>query len=149
MFSDRGEAVTQAEPATPVEILGLQGVPQAGDTFQVVSDVERAQTIAGQRQMYARQAAMLKTTKRGIESLGQAEIKELLVILKADVQGSVEVLRGRSKNFRRKVKVRVQCRVGAIASQVCSVGDPGRRYIEAVVIMALCADRGVWPTSPP
>jgi translation initiation factor IF-2 len=44
--------------------------------------------------MHARQAAMLKTTKRGIESLGLAEIKELLVILKADVQGSVEVLRG-------------------------------------------------------
>jgi translation initiation factor IF-2 len=59
-------------------VLGLQGVPQAGDTFQVVSDVERAQDIAQQRQMHARQAAMLKTTKRGIESLGQAEIKELL-----------------------------------------------------------------------
>ena len=94
MFSDRGEAVKEAGPATPVEILGLQGVPQAGDTFQVVADVERAQTIAEHRQMHARQAAMLKTTKRGIESLGQAEIKELLVILKADVQGSVEVLQG-------------------------------------------------------
>lgn len=117
MFSDRGEAVTQAEPATPVEILGLQGVPQAGDTFQVVSDVERAQTIAGQRQMYARQAAMLKTTKRGIESLGQAEIKELLVILKADVQGSVEVLKGTlEKLSTEKVKVRViRAGVGAIA----------------------------------
>jgi translation initiation factor IF-2 len=117
MFSDRGEAVTAAEPATPVEILGLQGVPQAGDTFQVVSDVERAQTIAGQRQMYARQAAMLKTTKRGIESLGQAEIKELLVILRADVQGSVEVLKGTlEKLSTEKVKVRViRAGVGAIA----------------------------------
>ncbi|HSU26499.1 MAG TPA: translation initiation factor IF-2, partial [Pyrinomonadaceae bacterium] len=94
MFSDRGEAVSEAQPATPVEILGLQGVPQAGDTFQVVADVERAQDIASNRQMLARQAAMVKTTKRGIESLGQAEVKELLVILKADVQGSVEVLRG-------------------------------------------------------
>ena len=117
MFSDRGVAVTEAEPATPVEILGLQGVPQAGDTFQVVSDVERAQTIAGQRQMHARQAAMLKTTKRGIESLGQAEIKELLVILKADVQGSVEVLKGTlEKLSTEKVKVRViRAGVGAIA----------------------------------
>ena len=117
MFSDRGESVTQAEPATPVEILGLQGVPQAGDTFQVVSDVERAQTIAGQRQMHARQAAMLKTTKRGIESLGQAEIKELLVILKADVQGSVEVLKGTLEKLSTdKVKVRViRAGVGAIA----------------------------------
>ena len=117
MFSDRGETVTEAEPATPVEILGLQGVPQAGDSFQVVSDIERAQTIAGQRQMHARQAAMLKTTKRGIESLGQAEVKELLVILKADVQGSVEVLRATlEKLSTEKVKVRViRAGVGAIA----------------------------------
>jgi translation initiation factor IF-2 len=117
MFSDRGDQVTEAAPATPVEILGLQGVPQAGDTFQVVSNVERAQTIAGQRQMHARQAAMIKTTKRGIESLGLAEIKELLVILKADVQGSVEVLRQTlEKLSTEKVKVRViRAGVGAIA----------------------------------
>jgi len=117
MISDRGGQVGEAPPATPVEILGLQGVPQAGDTFQVVSDVERAQTIAGQRQMLARQTAMLKTTKRGIESLGQAEIKELLVILKADVQGSVEVLRATlEKLSTEKVNVRViRAGVGAIA----------------------------------
>ncbi|MCD9187825.1 MAG: translation initiation factor IF-2 [Pyrinomonadaceae bacterium] len=117
MFSDRGEAVTEAPPATPVEVLGLQGVPGAGDTFQVVSDIDKAVTIAGQRQMHARQAAMLKTTKRGIESLGQAEVKELLVILKADVQGSVEVLRATlEKLSTEKVKVRViRAGVGAIA----------------------------------
>ncbi len=117
MFSDRGESVHNAEPATPVEILGLGGVPQAGDTFQVVGNVDRAQEIAQQRQMQARQAAMLKTTKRGIESLGQAEIKELLVILKADVQGSVEVLRQTLEKLSTdKVKVRViRAGVGAIA----------------------------------
>jgi len=116
MFSDRGEEVREAGPATPVEVLGLQGVPQAGDTFQVVADVDRAQDIAQQRQMHARQAAMLKTTKRGIESLGQAEIKELLVVLKADVQGSVEVLRSTlEKLSTEKVKVRViSAGVGAI-----------------------------------
>lgn len=116
MFSDRGEEVREAGPATPVEVLGLQGVPQAGDTFQVVADVDRAQDIAQQRQMHARQAAMLKTTKRGIESLGMAEIKELLVILKADVQGSVEVLRSTlEKLSTEKVKVRViSAGVGAI-----------------------------------
>jgi translation initiation factor IF-2 len=117
MFSDRGENVTEAPPATPVEVLGLQGVPQAGDTFQVVSDIEKAQTIAAQRQMHARQAAMVKTTKRGIESLGHADVKELLVILKADVQGSVEVLRATlEKLSTEKVKVRViRAGVGAIA----------------------------------
>ncbi len=116
MFSDRGEIVTEAPPSTPVEVLGLQGVPQAGDTFQAVSDIEKAQNIAGQRQMQARQIAMLKTTKRGIESLGQAEIKELLVVVKADVQGSVEVLRSTlEKLSTEKVKVRViRSGVGAI-----------------------------------
>jgi len=116
MFSDRGEIITAAEPATPVEVLGLQGVPQAGDNFQVVYDIDKAQTIAGQRQMQARQLAMLKTTKRGIESLGLAEIKELLVILKTDVQGSVEVLRATLEKLSTdKVKVRViRSGVGAI-----------------------------------
>lgn len=117
MFSDTGAAVTEAAPATPVEVLGLQGVPQAGDAIQVVADIERAQDIANQRQMHARQAAMIKTTKRGIESLGQSEVKELLVILKADVQGSVEVLRSTlEKLSTEKVKVRViRAGVGAIA----------------------------------
>jgi translation initiation factor IF-2 len=117
MISDRGEHVLEAPPATPVEVLGLQGVPQAGDNLQVVSDVDRAQQIAQQRQMHARQAALLKTTKRGIESLGQAEIKELLVVLKADVQGSVEVLRATLEKLSTdKVKVRViRAGVGAIA----------------------------------
>jgi translation initiation factor IF-2 len=116
MFSDRGEIITEAPPATPVEVLGLQGMPQAGDTFQVVANLDQAVSIAGQRQMKARQAAMLKTTKRGIESLGQAEVKELLVVLKADVQGSVEVLRGTlEKLSTEKVKVRViRSGVGAI-----------------------------------
>jgi translation initiation factor IF-2 len=117
MFSDRGDIVTEAPPATPVEVLGLQGIPGAGDTFQVVADIEQAVSIANQRQMKARQAAMLKTTKRGIESLGQAEVKELLVVLKADVQGSVEVLRATlEKLSTEKVKVRViRAGVGAIA----------------------------------
>ncbi len=117
MFNDVGETVTEAPPATPVEVLGLQGVPQAGDIFQAVSDIDKAQTIAGQRQMQARQIAMLKTTKRGIESLGLAEIKELLVVVKADVQGSVEVLRATlEKLSTEKVKVRViRSGVGAIS----------------------------------
>lgn len=117
MFSDRGELLTEAPPATPVEVLGLQGVPQAGDSFQVVADIDQAVSIAGQRQMQARQRAMLKTTKRGLESLGLAEFKELLVILKADVQGSVEVLKATLEKLSTdKVKVRViRAGVGAIA----------------------------------
>ncbi|NJM54219.1 MAG: translation initiation factor IF-2, partial [Blastocatellia bacterium] len=79
--------------------------------------IDQAVSIAGQRQMQARQRAMLKTTKRGLESLGQSEFKELLVVLKADVQGSVEVLRATlEKLSTEKVKVRViRAGVGAIA----------------------------------
>ncbi|HEY5446150.1 MAG TPA: translation initiation factor IF-2, partial [Pyrinomonadaceae bacterium] len=88
MFNDRGEAITEAGPATPVEVLGLQGVPQAGESFQVVSDITKANSISQHRQMLSRQATLLQTTKRGIEALGESEVKELLVIIKADVQGS-------------------------------------------------------------
>ena len=116
MFNDRGEALTEAGPATPVEVLGLQGVPQAGDTLQVVADMSRAQQISQHRQMVSRQATLLQTTKRGIEALGESEVKELLVIIKADVQGSVEVLKSTLQKLsteRVKVKV-IRSGVGAI-----------------------------------
>src|SRR5947207_11963433 len=93
MFNDRGEPVTEVGPATPVEVLGLQGVPQAGESFQVVADISRAQQISHHRQAAERQRTLIKSTKRGIEALGETEVKELLVIIKADVQGSVEVLK--------------------------------------------------------
>ncbi|MCV6038071.1 hypothetical protein OFP00_33850, partial [Escherichia coli] len=85
LYSDRGEPVQEAGPATPVEVLGLQGVPQAGDQFQVVTDIARAQQIAQHRRMLARQSALAQTLKRGIEALSEQEVKELLIVLKADV----------------------------------------------------------------
>ena len=116
MFNDRGEAVTEVGPATPVEVLGLQGVPQAGESFQVVADVTRAQQISHHRQMLTRQNTLLQTTKRGIEALGETEVKELLVVIKADVQGSVEVLKSTlQKLSTEQVKVKVvRSGVGAI-----------------------------------
>ncbi|HEY0323506.1 MAG TPA: translation initiation factor IF-2 [Pyrinomonadaceae bacterium] len=116
MFDDRGQAVTEAGPATPVEVLGLQGVPQAGEAFQVVADITKAQQISHHRQMINRQATLAQTTKRGIEALGQTEIKELLVVIKADVQGSVEVLKSTLQKLSTEVvKVKViRSGVGAI-----------------------------------
>ncbi|HEX8070661.1 MAG TPA: translation initiation factor IF-2, partial [Pyrinomonadaceae bacterium] len=116
MFNDRGEPVAEVGPATPVEVLGLQGVPQAGDMFQVVADVARAQSISEHRQQLARQSALLQSTKRGIEALGQKEVKELLILVKADVQGSVEVLKSTlTKLSTDQVKVKViRSGVGAI-----------------------------------
>ncbi len=108
MFDDRGAPVAAAPPATPVEVLGLQGVPQAGETFQVVADIIRAQQISHHRQVINRQTTLLQTTKRGIEALGQSEVKELLVVIKADVQGSVEVLKATlQKLSTEQVKVKV------------------------------------------
>ncbi len=125
MFNDRGEPITEAGPATPVEVLGLQGVPQAGESLQVVSDITKAQSISQHRQMLSRQAALLQTTKRGIEALGESEVKELLVIIKADVQGSVEVLKSTLQKLstdRVKVKV-IRSGVGAITESDVLLGS--------------------------
>ena len=116
MYDDRGNHIEEAGPATPVEVLGLQGVPQAGETFQVVADITKAQQISHHRQMVARQQTLAQTTKRGIEALGEAQVKELLTIVKADVQGSVEVLKSTlTKLSTDTIKVRVvRSGVGAI-----------------------------------
>jgi translation initiation factor IF-2 len=139
MFNDRGETVSEVGPATPVEVLGLQGVPQAGETFQVVADVIRAQQISGHRQAAERQRTLLKTTKRGIEALGETEVKELLVVLKADVQGSVEVLKStlqKMSSERVKVKV-VRSGVGAITESdvlLASATQAGSSSTAVVII---------------
>ncbi len=116
MYNDRGEQIAEAGPAMPVEVLGLQGVPQAGEAFQVVAEITKAQQISHHRQMVSRQNTLLQTTKRGIEALGEREVKELLAIVKADVQGSVEVLKSTlTKLSTEQVKVRVvRSGVGAI-----------------------------------
>jgi translation initiation factor IF-2 len=118
MFDDHGRAVEQAGPSTPVEVLGLQGVPHAGDQFQVVGDATQAQHIANQRQMQARQAAIARTSARGLEQLfaDRGQVKELLVILKGDVQGSVEAVRDAlNKLSTERVKIRIiRSGVGAI-----------------------------------
>jgi translation initiation factor IF-2 len=139
MFNDRGEPVTEAGPATPVEVLGLQGVPQAGETFQVVADVGRAQQISSHRQAAERQRTLIKTTKRGIEALGETDVKELLVIIKADVQGSVEVLKStlqKMSSERVKVKV-IRSGVGAITESdvlLASATQAGAASTAVVII---------------
>lgn len=120
LVDDRGRQIQETGPATPVEVLGLQGVPSAGDQFQVVSDVAKAQQISQYRQTKARSAALARSAARGLDQLHAqmvaGEIKELLVILKADVQGSVEVLKDTLvKLSTEKVKVRIiRSGVGAI-----------------------------------
>ena len=95
MTDEAGRSVTVAGPSTPVEILGLTDVPNAGDTFDAVKDAKKAQEIAESRRVKAKQS-MPATSKVTLEDLAmrasQAEQVELRVIVKADVQGSVEAL---------------------------------------------------------
>ncbi|MFN0124466.1 MAG: translation initiation factor IF-2 [Blastocatellia bacterium] len=120
LMNDVGARVLEVGPATPVEILGLEGVPAAGDQFQVVADVAKAQQISSYRQSKARMSALARTAARGLDQLAKqmetGEVKELLVILKADVQGSVEVLKETLvKLSTERVKVRIiRFGVGAI-----------------------------------
>jgi translation initiation factor IF-2 len=96
MFDDRGAALASAPPSTPVEILGMEGLPQAGDQFVVVADRDKARGISEYREQKAREAALAKSSRVSLEGLAEqiktAGTKELNIILKGDVQGSVEVL---------------------------------------------------------
>jgi translation initiation factor IF-2 len=140
MLDDRGAAVEDAGPSTPVEVLGLQGIPMAGDSFQVVSDAAQAQHIANQRQMQARQAAIARSSARGLEQLfsDQEQIKELLVILKGDVAGSVEAVRDvLNKLSTERVKIRIiRSGVGAITeSDVMLASASSKDMNRAAVII--------------
>jgi translation initiation factor IF-2 len=96
MFDDRGAALEFAPPSTPVEILGLENLPQAGDQFVVVADRDKARGISEYREQKAREATLAKSSRVSLEGLAEqiktAGTKELNIILKGDVQGSVEVL---------------------------------------------------------
>jgi len=96
MFDDRGAALESAPPSTPVEILGMEGLPQAGDQFVVVADRDKARGISEYREQKAREAALAKSSRVSLEGLAEqiktAGTKELNTILKGDVGGSVEVL---------------------------------------------------------
>ncbi len=119
MFDDRGKAVEAAPPSTPVEVLGLEGLPQSGDSL-LVADREKARQIAEYREQRAREAALAKSSKLSLEGLAEqiksAGTKELPIILKADVQGSAEVLADTlTKLSTEKVKIKIlHTGVGAI-----------------------------------
>ena len=96
MFDDRGREVKEAGPSTPVEILGLEGMPDAGDTFLVLADRDKAKGIAQYRKAKERESQLSKSSRVSLEGLAEqikhAGRKDLAIILKGDVQGSVQVL---------------------------------------------------------
>jgi len=97
MFNDRGQKIEEAGPSTPVEVLGFSDVPEAGETFIVVTEERMAKQISLYRQEKARAKELSKLSKVSLEDLYEriqkGEIKELNVIIKADVQGSIEAMR--------------------------------------------------------
>ena len=120
MYDDRGAQVRKAEPSTPVEVLGLDALPEAGDDFQVVTDTAKAKQIVQFRDQKAREASLAKSSRLTLEQLHKqmkaGEVKELPIIIKTDVGGSAEVLTETLQKLSNdKVKVRViHSGVGAI-----------------------------------
>jgi translation initiation factor IF-2 len=120
MLNDHGQPVAEAPPSTPVEILGLEDVPQAGDRLNVIEDTIKARQISIHRLDKQREAALAKSARLTLEQLHQqlaaGEVKELPLIIKGDVQGSVEALTETlNKLSTEKVKVKViHAGVGAI-----------------------------------
>lgn len=98
MFNEHGKKIFEAAPATPVEVLGLQGTPGAGDDFVVVSDENQAKQVTNYRICKERDAKIVKSVKSAMEQMldkiKSGESKHLPIIIKADVQGSVEALEG-------------------------------------------------------
>lgn len=96
IFNERGVSLDQALPATPVSILGLDGAPQAGDTFQVLEDEREAKQIAAKRTQLVREQSVRTQRHITLDEIGRrialGEFKELNIILKGDVDGSVEAL---------------------------------------------------------
>jgi translation initiation factor IF-2 len=120
LFDDRGHATTEAPPSTPVEVLGLEGLPQAGDQMLVVAEREKARQVSEYREQKAREAVLAKSSRLSLEGFAEqiknAGVKELPIILKTDVQGSAEVLADTlSKLSRDKVRIKIlHTGVGAI-----------------------------------
>ena len=96
MFNERNQRVKEAGPATPVLILGLNGAPQAGDTFNVLSTEQEARDIASKREQLQRELSLRTNKRLGLEELGRRralnDFHELNLVVKGDVDGSVEAL---------------------------------------------------------
>ena len=136
LYDDRGAQIKEAGPSMPVELLGLDSMPEVGDTLQVVTDLSKARQIAEFREVKAREVAMAKTriTLEKVQTqLREGEKKELNIILKADVGGTAEVLSDTlQKLSNEKVAIRVlRAGVGAVTE-----ADVGLAATSEAIIIA-------------
>ena len=119
LVDDLGQTVKEAEPSTPVEVIGLESLPEVGETMQVVTDTAKAKQIVLYREAKVRELQLARgrvSLERLHEQLQEGAVKELNVILKTDVGGSAEVLADALQKLSSdKVKIRVlHAGVGAI-----------------------------------
>jgi translation initiation factor IF-2 len=120
MFDDRGGPVREVGPSMPAEVLGLESLPDVGDSLQVVTDTAKAKQIVIYREVKAREVAMAKNSRITLDQfhdqLREGEVKELNVIIKCDVGGTAEVLSDTLQKLSNdKVRIRVlHAGVGAI-----------------------------------
>jgi translation initiation factor IF-2 len=135
MFNDKGKRVRKAEPATPVGILGLPEVPQAGDTLEVVADEKTARALAMDRQEKRQRSEVGSSAKVSLDDLfaqiQAGNVKELNIVLKADVQGSVEpIVNSLNKLGDDKVKVKViHTGIGAISESDVSLAVASKAIV--------------------
>ncbi len=134
--NDQGKRVESAGPADPVEVIGLQGVPSAGDEFAVVDDEAKAREISGYRQRKAREALTVKrmagsSMEQMFAKIKAGETKEFPVIVKGDVQGSVEALQGTlAKIANEEVRIKVlHAAVGSINETDVSLANASNATI--------------------
>ncbi|MGA8593277.1 MAG: translation initiation factor IF-2, partial [Bryobacteraceae bacterium] len=136
MFDDRGTPIKDAEPSMPAEVVGFDDLPEVGDTFQVITDTAKAKQIVTYRESKARDVAMAKGARVAtLDSLAkqfkEGDLKDLNLIIKADVGGTAEVLSDTLEQLStEKVRVRVlRAGVGAISESDVDLASASQAII--------------------
>jgi translation initiation factor IF-2 len=139
LFNDKGKRIRGGDPSTPVEVLGLDGVPQAGDRFQVVADERTARALAqAQRRESDGQAASASrdsTVEALMEGIRLGTLKDLNLIIKADVRGSLEAIAGSIGTLADREQVQREVRTKVIHSDTGNVTESD--------VMLAAASRGL------
>ncbi len=143
MFNEHGKKLLEAGPATPVEVLGLQGTPSAGDNFIAVKDEAQAKEVTNYRIRKERDAKLVKSAKSAMEQMldkiKSGEAKHLAVIIKADVQGSIEAIEGTINKFSNdEVSVQVlHSAVGPISESDVTLAKASNAFIIGFNVRAI------------
>ena len=143
LLNEHGHKVQEATPATPVEVLGLQGTPAAGDNFAVAVDENQAREITNYRIRKERDAKLVKSAKSAMEQMldkiKSGEIKHLPIIIKADVQGSIEAIEGTlNKLSNNEVSVQIlHSAVGPISESDVTLAKASNAFIIGFNVRAI------------